>query len=220
MANDNGWSLLHAERHLHATPERWLNQLLWHLPGLAVPSAYFYATLHFIVTPSVLVWLYRRHAVLYRHARRVLLTATIGSLVGFWLFPAAPPRLLRGSGIRDTLADVHQWGWWSGPTSAPRGLGGLANEFAAMPSLHMAWALWAGWLIARQAKHQVIRILGASYPVLTAFVVMATGNHYLLDVVAGAAVLSFAPLAARPLPHLTARMSSQLPKGAPRIESV
>jgi hypothetical protein len=103
--------------------------------------------------------------------------ATLAGLIGFWLFPATPPRLLPGSGIRDTLADVHQWGWWAGPSSAPRGLGSLANEYAAMPSLHLAWALWAGWLIARHAHHRLIAISGAAYPVLTAFVVMATGNR-------------------------------------------
>jgi hypothetical protein len=196
-ANHNGWLLLHAERHLHATPEHGLNRLLWQLPGLAVPSAYFYATLHFIVTPGVLVWLYRRHPDSYRPARRVLVIATVACLVGFWLFPTAPPRLLPGSGIRDTLADVHQWGWWAGPSSAPRGLSGLANEYAAMPSLHVAWALWAGWLVTRHAHRHLIRIAGASYPVLTAFVVMATGNHYLLDVLAGAAVFALASAAVK-----------------------
>jgi membrane-associated phospholipid phosphatase len=217
-ANHNGWLLLHAERHLHGTPEHPLNQLLWHLPGLAVPSAYFYATLHFIVTPGVLVWLYRRHANSYRTARRVLVIATVASLVGFWLFPTAPPRLLPGSGIRDTLADVHQWGWWAGPSSAPRGLGGLANEYAAMPSLHVAWALWAGWLVTRHAHHHLIRIGGASYPVLTAFVVMATGNHYFLDVLAGAAVLALAAVAVMPLPHRSASRSGRRARRSRRID--
>jgi hypothetical protein len=217
-ANHNGWLLLHAERHLHSTPEHSLNQLLWHLPGLAVASAYFYATLHFIVTPGVLVWLYRRHPNSYRTARRVLVIATVASLVGFWLFPTAPPRLLPGSGIRDTLADVHQWGWWAGPSSAPRGLGGLANEYAAMPSLHVAWALWAGWLVTRHAHHHLIRIAGASYPVLTAFVVMATGNHYFLDVLAGAGVLALASVAVKPPCHLSASRSSRRPRRSRRID--
>jgi membrane-associated phospholipid phosphatase len=215
-ANHNGWLLLHAERHLHLAPEHGLNELLWRLPGLAVPSAYFYATLHFIVTPAVLIWLYRRHPKHYRRARTVLAIATVTALVGFWLYPATPPRLLPASGIRDTLADVHQWGWWSGPTSAPRGFGGLANEFAAMPSLHMAWALWAGWLIARHAEHRVTRALGIAYPVLTAFVVMSTGNHYLLDVLAGGAMIAAAALlvngTARSHAHQGGRLSDDDPE--------
>jgi hypothetical protein len=191
-ADHNGWLLLHWESAAHLAPEHVLNHLLGQVPALAVLAAYFYATLHFVVTPGVLVWLYRRHPVNYRQARTVLAVATTASLVGFWLFPVAPPRLLPGSGIRDTLADVHQWGWWSGQTSAPRGLGSLANEFAAMPSLHVAWALWAGWLIARHARHRIVRVAGGAYPILTALVVMSTGNHYLLDVLAGAAVLGLA----------------------------
>ncbi|MCW2541790.1 MAG: hypothetical protein JWN95_3515 [Frankiales bacterium] len=213
-ADHNGWLLLHAERHLHVAPEHRLNQLLWQLPGLAVPSAYFYATLHFIVTPGVLVWLYRRHPNSYRTARRVLVIATVACLVGFWLFPTAPPRLLPGSGIRDTLADVHQWGSWAGPSSAPRGLSGLANEYAAMPSLHVVWALWAGWLVTRHAHHRLIRIAGVSYPVLTAFVVMATGNHYLLDVLAGAAVLALASVAVTAVGR--PRRTCQQPRAAGR----
>jgi membrane-associated phospholipid phosphatase len=191
-ANHNGWLLLHWEQTSHLAPEHALNQLLWHVPALAVLAAYFYATLHFVVTPAVLIWLYRRHPSQYVRARTVLAIATVAALIGFWLLPTTPPRLLPGSGIRDTLADVHQWGWWSGPSSAPRGLGSLANEFAAMPSLHAAWALWAGWLIARYARHRAVRIAGVAYPILTGLVVMSTGNHYLLDVLAGAAVISLA----------------------------
>ena len=191
-ANHNGWLLLHWEDTAHLAPEHALNHLLGQVPVLAVLAAYFYATLHFLVTPGVLVWLYRRYPGSYAQARTVLAVATIASLVGFWLFPATPPRLLPGSGVRDTLADVHQWGWWSGQTSAPRGLGSLANEFAAMPSLHVAWALWAGWLIASHARRRVVRVAGVAYPILTALVVMSTGNHYLLDVLAGAAVLGLA----------------------------
>lgn len=191
-ANRNGRLLLRWDTASHLSPEHPLNQLFWHVPALAVAAAYFYATLHFVVTPAVLVWLYRRHFVHYRRARTVLMIATLTALVGFWAFPATPPRLLPGSEVRDTLADVHQWGWWSGPTSAPRGLGGLSNEFAAMPSLHVIWALWVGVVVARHAKHRVARALGVSYPVFTALVVMGTGNHYLVDVVAGVVVLGLA----------------------------
>jgi hypothetical protein len=98
-------------------------------------------------------------------------------------------------------------------------MGALANEYAAMPSLHVAWALWAGWLIIRHAKHSVFRVLGASYPVFTTFVVMATGNHYLLDVVAGAAVLAFGYLVGQPLPRLTPRRGSYRLRVATGIDS-
>jgi membrane-associated phospholipid phosphatase len=209
-ADHHGWQLLHWEEAAHLAPEHALNQELWHAAPLAVLAAYFYATLHFLVTPGVLVWLYRRHPRSYRRARTVLASATVMALVGFWLFPTTPPRLLPGSGIRDTLADVHQWGWWSGPTSAPRGLGSLANEFAAMPSLHLAWALWAGWLIARHARRLTPRIAGLAYPVLIAVVVMSTGNHYLLDVLAGVALMGVAAAVVMIAPGGRGRVGSRL----------
>jgi membrane-associated phospholipid phosphatase len=185
-ADRNGWRLLHLERNLHLAPEHPLNHVLHQLPVLAVLAAYIYATLHFLITPTVLVWLYRRHPDRYRQARTWIATLTLGALVGFWLYPVTPPRMLPGAGIRDTLADVHQWGWWQGESSAPRGLGGLANEFAAMPSLHVAWAVWVGVLVALHAQRRIVRSLALAYPLVIALVVIATGNHYLADVIAGA----------------------------------
>jgi hypothetical protein len=209
-ADDHGWLLLHAEQAVHLDPEHALNQVLWHLPVLAVLAAYFYATLHFLVTPAVLAWMYRSRPEHYRSARSVLLLATAFALAGFWLFPTAPPRMLAGSGIHDSVADVHQWGWWSGASVAPRGLAGLGNDFAAMPSLHVAWALWAGLLIHRHARSRVARGAGLAYPVLTALVVMSTGNHYLFDVLAGAAVMTLSAavvrLAASQVLHVTAHV--------------
>jgi membrane-associated phospholipid phosphatase len=84
------------------------------------------------------------------------------------------------------------YGWWSHDASAPRGLGSLTNEYAAMPSLHVAWALWCGWQVAAYAKHRWVQIAGVIYPISTMFAVMATGNHFFLDVVAGIAVLLLA----------------------------
>lgn len=195
-ADRNGQLILHWEHVARLAPEHPLNQLLWHLPPIAVLASYFYATLHFVITPAVLIWLYRDRPQAYRHARSTIMIATGLALTSFWLVPTTPPRLLAGSHIRDTLADVHQWGWWSATSSAPHGLGGLANDYAAMPSLHVAWSLWAGWLITRHARSAPARIAGVTYPILTALVVMGTGNHYLFDVLAGAAVTAAASLIA------------------------
>jgi hypothetical protein len=192
-AETNGGTLLRWEKSWHLAPEHALNQALWHAPALAVIAAYFYATLHYVVTPAVLVWLYRRHPEHYLRARTTLAVATVTALAGFWLLPTAPPRLLAGGGFHDTLADVHGWGWWGGEGSVPRGIpSGFTNQFAAMPSMHVGWALWCGVLIARYARRPVVRIIGASYPVLTTLVVMGTGNHYLLDAVGGVAIMALA----------------------------
>jgi hypothetical protein len=191
-ADSTGHTLLRWERSAHLAPEHALNQLAGHLPALAVAASYFYATLHYVVTPVVLVWMYRRHPGGYRAARTTLLATTVIGLAGFWLLPTTPPRLLPGGGFQDTLAAVSGWGWWGGQASAPRGLGGLTNQYAAMPSLHVGWALWSGWLLARHARRRSVRAAGRLYPVLTVLVVMATANHYLLDAVAGIAILALA----------------------------
>ena len=191
-ADPTGRALLDWERSWHVDPEHALNQFLFHLPALAVAASYFYAVLHYVVTPAVLVWMYRRRADHYRTARTTLVVATVLGLVGFWFLPTTPPRLLAGSGFHDTLADVSAWGWWGGQASAPRGLGGLTNQYAAMPSLHVGWALWSGWLIARHARGRAARTAGVLYPLLTALVVMSTGNHYLLDVAGGVADMTLA----------------------------
>lgn len=201
QALTNGRFILHWEQVTHLDPEDSLNQALSHMTWLAVIASYFYSTMHYLVTPAVLIWMYRRHSEHYRFARTTLAIATISGLVGFYLLPTAPPRLLSGSGSQDTLERVSNWGWWSGDGSVPRGLGGLSNQFAAMPSLHVGWATWSGVLIAVYARRRWVRVLGALYPVATSLVVMATGNHYLLDVFAGAAVMGSAALATRALHH-------------------
>lgn len=188
LAERDGWRLLHVEDFLHLDPEHALNNALQHVAALAVPACFFYATLHFLVTPAVLGWMFFRRRQDYRPARTVLAVTTAVALIGFWLYPTAPPRLLLGAGFHDTLAHYHSWGWWGADASVPTAAQAVANQFAAMPSLHLAWAAWCGVTIFRYARPQWLRILGLAYPVLTALVVLGTANHYLADVAAGAAL--------------------------------
>src|ERR1700712_4081918 len=90
------------------------------------------------------------------------------------------------------MAEVSSWGWWGGEGSAPRGLGGLTNQLAAMPSLHVGWALWSGWCIARYARRRSLRIAGVASPLLTALVVISTANHYVVDAAAGSLLVILA----------------------------
>ncbi|KPM54984.1 hypothetical protein ACG83_16635 [Frankia sp. R43] len=196
-ANRLGWDILHLQERLHINIELSLNSWLQSVPVLAVICCYYYATLHFVVTPSLLVWMYRRNPGRYVRARWTLVFTTLIALCGFFLFPTTPPRLLPGTSYVDTMSHFEGWGWWSGSASAaPDGLEGLANQYAAMPSLHCAWALWSGFLLARFARRPVVRVLGCLYPAATVFIVMATSNHYILDAVAGWAVLGVSTLLA------------------------
>lgn len=186
----NGWAFLHWERAVGLSPEHLLTVGLLKVTPLCVAAAYFYSTMHYVTTPLVLVWMYRWHGRHYRTARTALAVSTMLSLIVFDTLPTAPPRLLSGSGVPDALFVVRRWGWWSGDGSVPRGLGGLTNQFAAMPSLHVGWALWCGVLLWRYNSHRTLRVLGVVYPFVTASVVLATGNHYLLDVLAGVLVMA------------------------------
>jgi hypothetical protein len=175
--------------------ERALNEIVSAHALLAVPADYIYATLHYIVTPIVLVWMWKRHREHYPRARTTLMVATVIGLVGFSLLPVAPPRMLPG--FIDTMAQYADAGWWGEQASAPRGVGSYTNQFAAMPSLHVGWALWAGWQLVVHGRHRITKLSGVLYPALITIVVMATGNHYLLDAVAGVAVVLLAMVAVR-----------------------
>jgi hypothetical protein len=199
-AERDGWDILDLERALHLDPEGWLNLHLQSFPLLAVPACYVYATLHFVLTPLVLVWTFRHRPAPYAAARTTLALTTAGALVGFWLFPTAPPRLLVGGGFQDTLASYSGWGWWGSETSIPQGAAPLANQFAAMPSLHMAWAMWCAATVFVHVRSRPIKVLAAGYPILTAAVVLATANHYVLDVLAGVVLWAVANAVVRAYP--------------------
>jgi hypothetical protein len=200
-AVSNGHEILHLERVWHLAPEHVLNEALAHATFFAVIASYFYSVMHYIVTPAVLVWMYRKHREHYGSARTALAISTGVGLIGYLLIPTAPPRMLADSGLRDTLADTQEWGWWSGEGSVPRGLGALTNQFAAMPSLHVGWAIWCGVLVAVYARRRWVKLLGISYPLATTVVVMATGNHYLLDAIAGGLTMAAGALLAAAIRH-------------------
>ncbi|MFL6076686.1 MAG: phosphatase PAP2 family protein [Mycobacteriales bacterium] len=185
-ATRHGHDLLRAEQYVHLDWERWLNRMFGAHASLAIPGDYAYAILHYAVTPVVLIWLFRRHPVTYLRARTVLAVATLIALLGFWLLPTAPPRLL-GAGFVDTMSQHANVGWWGADASAPKGMGGMTNEVAAFPSMHVGWALWCGYYLYRRAGRRWLRALGVAYPIVMAIVVMGTGNHYFFDALAGCA---------------------------------
>lgn len=157
------------------------NSVTW----LIVTMNYYYATLHFIVTIGVLVWLYRRHPGRYAAARLVLFATTAFALVGYYLYPLAPPRLMNGNGFVDTVLVHHTWG-----SMASGNLKNMSNQYAAMPSMHIGWSLWCGLIIFALASAPWAKILGLLYPMTTLIVIVATANHFWLDAVGGMICLS------------------------------
>jgi hypothetical protein len=192
----NAYDLLHLESVLHLDVERSANHVLTDVPALALVASYWYSALHYAVTPAVLIWVYRRHALGYRRVRNALVLATATGLLGFVLLPVAPPRMLPG--YVDVLASTSGSGWWGSDASAPKGLGGLTNELAAMPSLHVGWALWCAWVVFLCTRNRWLRVAAACYAAGTTLVVIGTANHYVLDAVAGAVVVAVAVAVTRP----------------------
>ncbi|MER5441811.1 phosphatase PAP2 family protein [Streptomyces sp. NPDC002790] len=200
QAVDHGLAILRAEQAVHLNFEHPLNRLFTHEPWIGVPADFWYASLHYLVTPIVLVWLFRRRAEIYRTARTWLMTSTVIGLVGFILLPTAPPRLLAaGHGFIDTMAHYSSYGWWGDAASAPKGMGDMTNQYAAMPSLHVGWALWCGILLWRHARSPYVKALGVAYPLLTTLIVMGTANHYFFDALAGVAVMAVGLLLTKPV---------------------
>lgn len=203
----NATTILDLEGSLGLDVERSLNLRVGHLEWLAVPANYYYATMHFAVTLAVLVWLYRRRPHAYRTARGVLLAMTLLALIGYWLYPLAPPRLMPGGGFVDT---VRIWGTWGVAASEP--VTSASNQYAAMPSMHVGWALWCGVVVARNVRRPAFQTLGLLYPAVTLLVVVVTGNHFVLD--AAGAVVAFAVAVAAVRGMRTRRRERELPVGA------
>jgi hypothetical protein len=187
-AYDTGASILRFEDAWGLSWERWLNDWVSGSDVLSAGVALYYQSFHFWLTPIVLVWLYKRRRAAYRVASTVWMATTCLALVGFYLLPTAPPRLMAGEGFVDVMRNTSSWGWWS--TSGSPGPDMVSNQFAAMPSLHCAWAAWCGIVVFVLVRRTWVRVLAVLYPLGTFFVVMATANHYLLDIVAGVALLA------------------------------
>jgi hypothetical protein len=179
-----------AERALHLPREQWLNELATVHGRLGLVADYWYASLHYVVTAGVLVWLYRCGARTYVPARRALAVATLMALAFYLTMPTAPPRMV--TGFTDVMALHASAGWWGAEASAPQGFGGLTNQLAAFPSMHAGWALWVALAVWRASRSRTLRTLAVLYAVGTGIVVVATGNHWVLDVIAGQAVMLLA----------------------------
>lgn len=177
-------ALIHArdiiglEQALHLDFEPSLNRWLAGHESLSIMASYWYSFTHFAVTITVLAICYVLRPAIYRGARNALLLTNCVGLVLYYTLPVMPPRLLPHRDFLDVVALSGFGATQVGPIKE--------DQFAAMPSLHVAWALWVGVIVFVMVRKAVYKALALLYPMVTTVVVIGTANHYVLDVVVGA----------------------------------
>lgn len=182
-ATANAGALQGVERVLHLDVELDLDRWLVAHPALITPAVLVYR-LYYAVLLGVLVWVFLRHADVYRHVRRTFVALCGLALLVYWAVPMSPPRFAL-QGVVDVVAEHDLVG---GHALAS------ASSFTAMPSVHVAWSAWAAYAAwcALRGRHPRAAVAVWGFPLLMTAVVLATGNHYVLDVVGSALVLGVA----------------------------
>ncbi|MEU5883763.1 phosphatase PAP2 family protein [Spirillospora sp. NPDC047279] len=197
-AFDNARGVWDAERAVRLPSELHVQQAFLHSDAVVHAANSYYAYVHFPATAAFLLWIYLRRPGHYRWIRWVVVALTTAGLAIHLLLPLAPPRMLTATGLVDT-------GALYGPAvyGAPQ-TDTVANQYAAMPSLHIGWAVIVavGLIVSTRGRW---RWLWAAHPVITVAVVVGTANHYWLDGIVVAVLLTVVLLVIRPPAHLTAR---------------
>lgn len=148
-------------------------------------SSWLYVNAQTTVTVSALVYLYVRHNRSFYFVRNMLMIAMLIALIGYTVFPTAPPRFMPEWGFIDSVSNftgMHiETAHGGGGASAA-----FTNLYAAVPSMHVAFALMIGWPLAWLARWRVVRVAWLLYPFLIAFVIVVTANHFIVDAILGA----------------------------------
>jgi hypothetical protein len=182
VARDHTSDIVSLERTLHIFGERTVQAWSHSVPYLPMLLGIAYMSLHFGATTVALRWVYRERREAFPLVRTTLIASTALALVGYVLYPAAPPRLA-GLGFSDTVTKQ------TGLNLSSDALGSLYNPFAAVPSLHFGYALIVGAALFALARRRWVRVVGAAYPAFMLFVIVATGNHFFFDAAAGGVVV-------------------------------
>jgi hypothetical protein len=155
--------------------------------------SWLYVNAQTTVTIGALVYLYLRHNRSFYFVRNMFMIAMVIALVGYAVFPTAPPRFMPEWGFVDSVSaftGVHV-------SHASAAMNALLNPYAAVPSMHVAFALMIGWTLARLVRWRALKVLWILYPLLMAFVIVATANHFILDALLGALTAGVSAYGAR-----------------------
>ncbi|MFN2471777.1 MAG: phosphatase PAP2 family protein [Gaiellaceae bacterium] len=178
----NGRAVIDLERYAHSLFEVDLQRILHSSEVLMGLASWTYWGSQFTVLGLSLLWVYlRRNEAFYRLRNTIMLANVIG-LFGYVFLPTAPPRMFPEVGFADSLAG------FGGITHGSAVVELASNPYAAIPSLHAADALVLGIVMASLVRNRLLKAVWLAWPVWVWVVVMATGNHFWLDIVAGVAV--------------------------------
>jgi len=184
-AFENARLLVDAERAMGLFFEPALQAWALTVPGLIEVASALYVNTHFLVTTSFIVWLYLRRNDDFYVIRDMFMVAMGVALACYLLFPTAPPRMLPEWGFSDSVVELVG-------RETSQGAEVLFNPYAAVPSMHVAFALMVGLPAARLVRSRGLKIAWLAYPCLVTFVVVLTANHYWLDAAFGAMAAAFA----------------------------
>jgi hypothetical protein len=174
--------LISIERTLHLFVEPSIQAWASGSQVVMVSASWLYVNAQGSVTIAALLYLYLRHNRSFYFVRNMFMIAMAIALVGYIVFPTAPPRFLPEWGFIDTVSDLTP----VNVSNSSASMSAMFNPYAAVPSMHVAFALMIGWPLARLARHSAVRILWALYPFLMTFVIVVTANHFIADALLGA----------------------------------
>ncbi len=168
-------------------------------------GTYFWGHMPLLIVLAVWLWRSRRDT--WRNFRNALLISGAAGAISYFLFPTAPPRLMPELGYIDTLA------LRAAPAYQAQEVGVFVNPYAALPSLHVGWALLAGLAVWQTSRHPGMRTLAVAIPSSQAWAVVATANHWTIDAFAGIAICAAAWMLVTLLNRLSFRMPVQFDRG-------
>jgi len=188
--------IIDLERTLHIfiepSVQAWAENKHWLMDGLD----WTYLNGHFFITLAALAFIYVRRNDSFYFVRNMFMIAMGIALIGYWLYPTAPPRLLPEWGFTDSISQFLTGGTgWIDDGSAKA----FTNFYAAVPSMQVCFAVMVGWPMARLVRRRPAKIAWSLYPLLVTFVVVATANHFLTDVFLGALTAGVSALLAQRL---------------------
>ncbi|HEY1687442.1 MAG TPA: phosphatase PAP2 family protein [Solirubrobacteraceae bacterium] len=195
---DHASEIIHLERSLHIFVEPAIQSWAMSSHALMDIASWLYVNAQTTVAITALVYIYLRHNKAYYPLRNRLVISMLIALIGYVVFPTAPPRFLPEWGFVDTVANLTSVTGAHGSAS----MTGLVNPYAAVPSMHVAFALMIGWQLARLVRFRALKVFWALYPLIITFVVIATANHFIFDVAMGALTAGVSAYGARRLEWL------------------